>query len=376
MKKVQDNVVQMYKEGLPLTEIGRRVGMTPRNVKRDLVQSNVYLEKKTISEKYEEAKKRYLDGESIKKISKEMNVSHDYLSKHLLLDGVKIRGKSSTKKIITETESKEIMKLYNSGESIRNISNVLKINRHNISFHLKENGIIPKKYSQKSEYHTDVFSSIDTEEKAYWLGMLYADGYVAEVEHRVFLKLKESDKSHVQAFADFCGNNVSVIQECFTGYNKEKRIAWKAQVMSKKIKMDLIDKGCIPRKTKALRFPNESIVPEQLIRHFIRGYFDGDGCISIDMYQVRKRKSRNGDLAFSIVGNEDFIKGCEKILKTGNKICEQGSIFSLSVKGNKKAMRIFDWMYKDANVYLERKHKLYKEHKSRLCRLEEKSLRL
>lgn len=54
---------------------------------------------------------------------------------------------------------------------------------------------------------------------------------------------------------------------------------------------DLINLGCIPRKTLVLKFPNESTVPKQLIKHFIRGYMDGDGCIST-YYKKRKERKR------------------------------------------------------------------------------------
>lgn len=48
---------------------------------------------------------------------------------------------------------------------------------------------------------------------------------------------------------------------------------------SKKSYTDLINKGCGINKSLILKFPDETQVPQNLISHFIRGYFDGDGCV-------------------------------------------------------------------------------------------------
>ena len=57
---------------------------------------------------------------------------------------------------------------------------------------------------------------------------------------------------------------------------------------------DLIKQGCIPNKSLVLTFPNKHQVPENLINHFIRGYFDGDGSINYEIrekYSVRKKQN-------------------------------------------------------------------------------------
>lgn len=56
------------------------------------------------------------------------------------------------------------------------------------------------------------------------------------------------------------------------------------QISSKTLTADLLKLGCTPRKSLTLKFPNDGIFKSNdLIRHFIRGYFDGDGSVFISM---------------------------------------------------------------------------------------------
>ena len=62
---------------------------------------------------------------------------------------------------------------------------------------------------------------------------------------------------------------------------------------------DLIKQGCVPNKSLILTFPNKYQVPKNLINHFIRGYFDGDGSI----YEYSKTHA--GSISF--IGTESVL---------------------------------------------------------------------
>mgnify|MGYP002625860766 CR=1 FL=1 len=85
----------------------------------------------------------------------------------------------------------------------------------------------------------------------------------------------------------------------------EKNPNWQDQyifsVSSPKMKVDLIRLGAIPNKSLILEFPKD--IPNDLIRHFVRGYFDGDGCIS-----------KNEDRC-SLVSTENFCVELSHILQ-------------------------------------------------------------
>ena len=120
-------------------------------------------------------------------------------------------------------------------------------------------------------------------------------------------------------------------------------------------KEDLIKQGCVPKKSLILKFPTEQQVPNYLIKHFIRGYFDGDGWFSNtpSCFQV------------GIIGTEDFIKGFLNIIEIQNK---NNKIFTVHREDGAKryvfgglndVTNFLNWIYKDANIYLDRKYEHY-----------------
>lgn len=198
----------------------------------------------------------------------------------------------------------------------------------------------------------DIFETIDTEEKAYWLGFLYADGSVGSKEDKIELGLAEKDLKHVEKFRDFININNKISY-------RESSKSYRFSFRSTKCKQDLIKQGCVPKKSLILKFPTEEQVPYYLMRHFIRGYFDGDGWFT------------NTDRTFQvgIIGTQDFIEG---FLKTINKININTNNKILTVHREDGAKRyvfssqsdvyiFLNWIYKDANIYLDRKYEHYLE---------------
>jgi len=193
-----------------------------------------------------------------------------------------------------------------------------------------------------------IFETIDTEEKAYWLGFLYADGSVGSSDNRIELGLAEKDLKQIEKFRDFIGimNKIS-----YRSQTKSYRYCFK----SVPCKADLIKQGCVPKKSLILKFPSEEQVPKELIRHFIRGYFDGDGWFT------------NTESCFQvgIIGTEDFIKGFLNSIEIQNK---NNKIFDVHRKDGAKryvfgayqdVLNFLNWIYQDSHVYLDRKHEYY-----------------
>ena len=194
------------------------------------------------------------------------------------------------------------------------------------------------------------FEIIDTEEKAYWLGFLYADGSVGSKEDKIELGLAEKDLKHIEKFRDFMNitNKISY---------REKTKSYRMSFRSAQCKQDLINKGCVPKKSLILNFPNENQVPKYLIRHFIRGYFDGDGWFT------------NTEKCFQvgIIGTENFING---FLDSIENIDKKNKIFDVHREDGAKryifgayndVLNFLNWIYKDSNIYLDRKYKKFIE---------------
>lgn len=211
-----------------------------------------------------------------------------------------------------------------------------------------------KKYVTNENY----FDKIDTEDKAYFLGLMYADGCVHTKTTRVALSLQEADVEILHKFSQFLESTQPLRIE----KRKEKHPTWQdAYILalhSQKLKQSLIALGCVPRKTHVLKFPTEDQVPSHLIRHFIRGYFDGDGSFS---YNYGKDKCHR--LIAKIVGNFDLLEKLQlvwnSLVNIKSHICSTGAtpnIVQLSVGGRESVLKLLRWLYLDCTVYLKRKY--------------------
>jgi len=229
----------------------------------------------------------YKNGISSEKICLKYNVSASRICRLLKENNIKLRGSF---KIINNSLLIDmyLSKKYNVNEICLKFS----ISKTKILSILSKNNIILKS-SKKYSYNDNIFENIDTEEKAYWLGFLYADGYVRErknIGSELRLKLSIIDKDHLLKFKKFISDdeNIPIVYE--ESKNKKKKLndtdiqeyynnskTYKISINSKKIVSDLIKLGCVNKKSSIIEFPN---INESFYKDFIRGYFDGDGSIS------------------------------------------------------------------------------------------------
>lgn len=223
-------------------------------------------------------------------------------------------------------------------------------------------------------YDEHVFDSIDTEEKAYWLGFIYADGYISSdplngiSRYHFELQLSIKDKDHLKKFADFIGYKKELKDKnthCNTGeYNSSRLI-----ISNKHLWETLNNYGCTPRKSLTLEFPDESIFKDKsLIRHFIRGYFDGDGTLGI--YTCNVKEYIYGKAMCSVLGTENVLSRICSFLQFPKNISNAGSklhpckAFKLSY-ATKEAFAVSYILYSKSTVYMKRKYEKYLE----FCRL-------
>ena len=239
----------------------------------------------------------------------------------------------------------------------------------------------PSKQIIKSNYNEHIFDEIDTEEKAYWLGFLFADGYInsgplnGEFSYKFELTLADKDIDHLRKFANFIGYNKSISKKVCKRNNKEYK-AVRISISSKHLWNTLNNLGCTPRKSLTLRFPEESIFKEKsLIRHFIRGYFDGDGTLGVYDYKVGEY-TYHDKCVCSILGTKAFLERLKEFFKFDKTIKSAGSknypnnAFRITYTC-KQALEVSTILYKDSKIYLDRKYLKYLE----FCRLYEESYR-
>lgn len=254
----------------------------------------------------------------------------------------------------------EAIIMYKKEKNYTKIANKLNVNRKTISYYLKKKGFTSnKKYVRKIDpdklrkydysYCEKIFEKINTEEKAYWLGFLYADGYVSNKRNTISLSLKKEDLKHLKEFRSFLKLENKKIQKKEKIIDNKKYISYSFSFDSEKVKKDLEKLGCINNKTFVLKFPNKKQVPNKMIRHFIRGYIDGDGCIT---------NSSTSKIRLEVLGTKEFLTEYQYWTKNDfNKLCQfSKSDIYRSIYSGKNAIKILKIIYNNASIYLERKY--------------------
>lgn len=208
-------------------------------------------------------------------------------------------------------------------------------------------------YSRKSHVNDRIFDTIDTEEKAYWLGFLYADGNVHRSNQtwHIELTLQEQDVSHLRKYAEFIGH-------CGDPKYRKTNKAYRISTGSRRMAEQLIKKGCVPQKSLILTFPTYNIVPKELMRHFIRGYFDGDGCITL------RHNVQSITQCVSIIGTKEFLEGLlneysgydvQTIKKEPRR---DSNTYEIKFR-KEEGKRFLAYMYDNSSIYLQRKFEKY-----------------
>lgn len=247
----------------------------------------------------------------------------------------------------------QIAELYNCSQTF--IMNCLK--RHNIARRTT------KQYTTLYIPNEKFFDIIDSEEKAYFLGLMYADGnnYIKEPHsYEMSIKLQERDKIILEKFRDLISPQsvLKLVVDKRTGNNH-----YLFKINSKTICDQLFDLGCVNAKSLILTFPK--FLDKKLHNHFIRGYSDGDGSI----YSRKPTKSGYINYTWKITSTKQFCDSVSEILQqklncnshktTPSKDNENQITTSLSVGGNLQVMKILDWLYDGSTICLPRKYDRY-----------------
>lgn len=214
-------------------------------------------------------------------------------------------------------------------------------------------------------YDRNKFEKIITEDDAYWLGFLYADGYICHTEHSWWygVELQDRDIGHLRKLNKYMNGNMHIdtfYKKSPTSDNicKMCRLAY----YSKQLVINLVNSGCVQRKSKIITMPF-GIVPDELMRHFIRGYFDGDG--SCGIYQHSERKHLRYPRAKITCGSHDFVNQLKEYLNNVDIRCgiitSKEENYDMFFSGKDNVVNFLKYMYDDSHIYLDRKYEIYKQ---------------
>jgi hypothetical protein len=256
-----------------------------------------------------------------------------------------------------EANKDVIIAMYNEGScSLSDIAKKLECGRSGIIYKLKEWNV-PKRPRIKYEtrynaiYNVDYhyFDNIDDEHKAYWLGMLLSDGFVNNRE--ISLRLQKCDKEIVEMFK----NDLKAEHPIKTNSYGAATLT----ITSHDMCNTLMEYGFHNKKSynfnldKLLR-----VISNEYENHFVRGLFDGDGSVKYYKYDYQKTP-------FFHLGYTGLLNVCEYVdskFEIGTFIDEGNNLtYTLRTHNPKKIIDIYDYLYKDATIYLSRKYNTFQE---------------
>ncbi len=246
-----------------------------------------------------------------------------------------------------------VIKMYKSGISQNQIAKKLGysggeigklLNRHNIKIRPRN------KYCVNETF----FDKIDTEEKAYILGMFYSDGCVDNIG-KMRIQLQSEDKYLLEKIAKIMNYDGPMYH-----INPPKRFPHRKHqdclsINRKKLADQLINTGCVPNKSLILKFPKKDIVSDNLVRHFVRGYFDGDGSIM-----------KHHGWQICIVSTLDFLNILNTYLPFEPKFYDRHPDKNLSTRqmmfwGISNVEWFLNWLYKNSIIHMDRKFSKYQQ---------------
>lgn len=244
----------------------------------------------------------------------------------------------------------EIQRLYTAGR-VAAVQERFGIGRSAANRLCRKHGVVMSR--RMLLYDDSVFEAIDTPHKAYVLGLIVSDGYVVEGPKRYVVNLGSTDREIPEAFRELVGLN----REAYVitpDSKKRLQTEYRVSICSQKMVDDIVALGVRQRKSLKETSPLDSSDP--LANHFVRGVFDGDGCIT--MYR--------GQARFAIVGSEEICRFVARFfedrgLPNINVRHRKNGLWLVQTCGNNIVPAIGKIIYEDATHWLARKRKVFDE---------------
>lgn len=189
----------------------------------------------------------------------------------------------------------------------------------------------------------------------YIIGLLGSDGCVARNENQIYIELQRKDKELLEKVNEIIGNTRPVKDyETGRGYENSKLYFY-----SQPIKKELSTYNIIPNKTYDENYKFPSKLKKEFYADYIRGLFDGDGCI----------KDTNGAITWQIdTSSLDIATKTQKILQDIGIEAKISILHKVNIDiyrvytyNQKNAHKIFNFLYyPNVEIYMNRKYLKFK----------------
>lgn len=243
---------------------------------------------------------------------------------------------------LTKTEIDEMAEMYKNNIPITSIAKRFNTSGQTVRRRLEKRNDIIFRGNRKHFYNETIFETIDSPEKAYWLGFILADGYVNEDRGFMRLKLSDIDENHLIKFINFINGDMNMLHEEYHNITGNRQVYVEAN--GKKFVSTLVSNNIIQAKSRREQWSNN--VHEEYIRDYIRGIIDADGHISI------------GEL--NICGSYEVLHNIEIHLESTLNKNLNLNIYDHSntkrVRFHRKDIKdVLDYIYYDGCLSLDRK---------------------
>ena len=303
-------------------------------------------------EEYGKIVELYSQGLSHSKIANIYNCGANTIGNILKRMNVSSRPGGSK---ITKSDIINMQKMYENGKILREIAEEYNTTYSTVSKLLKNNGVVIDRYTYHFNEH--YFDDIDSEEKAYIIGLLWADGHNCMDRGSIIIELQEQDKDLLEKINVLTENERPLREQKLSNKNSKWQNQYRLVWQSRHLSSLLNTYGMCQRKSLVLEFPQW--LDKTLYSAFIRGYVDGDGCISL---------SYDGKFAsFNMVGTKMFLTSVATIFKEELNIDvnitrdsrARDPICTLRCGKKTDVVKLLNWLYKDAHIFLQRKFDKY-----------------
>lgn len=236
----------------------------------------------------------------------------------------------------------ELIKMYESGKSITAISK--EIGEYEQAIRNVLIGHTEIRHRKDYEFDCDYFEKIDSEDKAYFLGFIAADGALVDNGRGVLVLSISINEKDVMV--------LEKLKEHMKAEHPIKQLARnqvRITITRKKLASDLMKLGIHERKSLDLE-PMLSVVPKPFKKDFIRGYFDGDGSIF-----MTTTGSKNPRHYVGIRGTEDFLKEFSDYTGIKGSLKFSSGTHQWRFGAKADIIKFRDLIYDNSTIYLSRK---------------------
>jgi hypothetical protein len=354
------SVTERYPAGESTCELGRDYGCSNASVWLSLKRWGVPIRQtKVVAPNRDRILELHAEGLSAYAIDKKLGLPKGAAERAIKQAGfdISFRQRGRGRAVRLRDRRDEIVGRYRSGDGCDRIAAEYGTGPCNVSRFLRKNGVRMRTVRDYAHpVDESFFDSIDTEAKAYVLGFMMADGCNHHPVPRLSLRITDRYVLEDIAAAMSYGGPLSEIPPREAGHKTQ----YVMQIGSRRLCDALLRAGCVPRKSYCATFPPEDVVPRHLVRHLIRGWLDGDGCIT-------KHSKRNRWYVF-VVGTEAACRGisaaCLSHLGFAGHVrvvnsTETNTLWRFDLGARAQVKAFLSWIYEDATICLGRKYARY-----------------